>query len=145
MHGHGACPLSIVHEKEGEEKNCVGWNLTPNEDQRSKRACLRTRFQKGDPEGRRDHFHFDQKFSSKTQKKKMKMMVGKSDRIKKLGVLNRECTRTRRDPAMPFVIGFASFSGKTLKLTEHIDAQCKMPAIPETQASHCRPLCSWGA
>ena len=91
--------MSIVHEKEGEEKktrkNCVGWDLeqgkvTQNEDQRSKRARLLTRFQKGDPEGRRDHFHFDQKFHQKRKKTKMKMLVGKSDRIKKLGVLNRE-------------------------------------------------------
>ena len=80
--------MSIVHEKEGEEektrKNCVDWNLEQgkvrtNEDQRSKRARLLTRFQKGDPEGRRDHFHFDQKFSSKTQKNENEN-VGREER-----------------------------------------------------------------
>ena len=109
--------MSIVHEKEGEEektrKKCVDWNLEQgkvrtNEDQRSKRARLLTRFQKGDPEGRRDHFHFDQKFSSKTQKTKMKMLVAKSDRIKKLGVLNRESSATNPCSYATGTIGFCA-------------------------------------
>ena len=99
---HVHCPW----ERGRTRKNCVDCGLAgesedEREDQRSKRARLLTRFQKGDIEGRRDHFHFDQKFSSKTQKTKMKMLVAKSDRIKKLGVLNRESPNTdTRTPAV---------------------------------------------
>ena len=75
MHDGECMVMSIVHDKQrrGEKtkrKNCVKkWNMEEgkvktNQDQRSKRARLLTRFRKGDPEGRRDHFHFDQKFSS---------------------------------------------------------------------------------
>ena len=88
MHGHGACPLSMrKREKRTRREKIVWvgtwnrrkWKVTPNEDQRSKRARLLTRFQKGDPEGRRDHFHFDQKVSSKTQKNENEN-VGREER-----------------------------------------------------------------
>ena len=68
----------------------AGESEDEREDQRSKRARLLTRFQKGDTEGRRDHFHFDQKFSLKTQKNENEN-VGREERPdKKLGVPNRE-------------------------------------------------------
>ena len=67
---HVHCPLERGRREEDEKKLCglAGESEDEREDQRSKRARLLTRFQKGDTEGRRDHFHFDQKFSSKTQK-----------------------------------------------------------------------------
>ena len=83
MHGHGACPLSMrKREKRRRREKIVSieqGKVRTNEDQRSKRARLLTRFQKGDPEGWRDHFHFDQKFSSKTQKNENEN-VGREER-----------------------------------------------------------------
>ena len=87
MHGHGACPLSIVHEKEGEEKNCVGWNLTTNG--QSAHVCVQD-FKRVTQKAGVIIFILTRNFHQKRKKTKMKMMVGKSDRIKKLGVLNRE-------------------------------------------------------
>ena len=65
---HVHCPLSMTNrEKRKDEKKklCeLEFGVKTTQDQRPKRARLLTRFRKGDPEGRRDHFHFDQKFCS---------------------------------------------------------------------------------
>ena len=66
---HVHCPCQKVRGENNVGRNSqLGTTIKNVEDQRSKCARLLTKFQKGDAEGWRDHFHFDQEFSSKTQK-----------------------------------------------------------------------------